>query len=232
MHPVFRHKTFLTAFLGMLLFLPTLGQKNLPMYDFKKIHYGFTIGAGSTHFRSRLADDFLKNDSLRSAIITPQAGFNLGVLMDVRLNEYLNFRLIPTLSFAQRNITYDFRNGRRSVAKIESTYLELPFVLKMKTDRHRNWRFYVLTGGQFGYDLASNKSAVRKPNEAFVSVNPVNLCYQLGLGFDIYFSYFKFSPELKITHGINNVLTQDNTVYSQAFASLFSRIVTFNLYFE
>lgn len=231
MHIILRNKVLIIAAL-LLTGKSALAQKNLPMYDYKKIHYGFTVGAGSTHFRARMSPDFLLNDSLRSAIISPQAGFNLGVLMDIRLSDHLNFRMIPSLSFAQRNITYDFVNTKRSVAKIESTYLEFPFVLKLKSDRHRNWRFYVLSGLMFGYDLASNKTAVRKPNEAFLSVNPVNLSYQMGLGFDIYFSYFKFSPELKITNGINNVLTKDNTIYSSAFQSLFSRIVQFNLYFE
>ena len=41
-----------------------------------------------------------------------------------------------------------------------------------------------------------------------------------GFGIDFYLEYFKFSPQIKISHGILNLLSKDNTVYTQSIKHL------------
>jgi hypothetical protein len=198
----------------------------------KKTHYGFTVGFSSTNFKLNRNENFYKNDSLQSIYVKPFAGFNLGVLANFHFGEFIDLRLIPSISFAQRNIEYTFKDSSGSVAKIESAYLELPVVFKIKSVRHRNVRFYIVGGFIYSYDLSSNKGADRKPNEAFVAVNSQNIGYQIGCGFDLYFPYFKFSPELKLTNGLNNVLVKDGSLYTNTIDGLFSKILQVNFYFE
>ncbi|MBI3234197.1 MAG: PorT family protein, partial [Bacteroidetes bacterium] len=214
--------------LGLLLVVTSLkvqSQNNLPQYDQKKIHYGFTVGFGQTNFKLNRNDNFYLNDTLSSIYCKPFAGFNLGVLANFHFGEFIDLRVIPSISFAQRNIEYTFRDSSLSVAKIESAYLELPVVFKIKSVRHRNIRFYVVAGFIYSYDLQSNKTADRKANEAFVAVNSQNFGYQIGCGLDLYFPYFKFSPELKLTNGFNNVLVKDNSLYTSTIDGLFSKII-------
>lgn len=229
MQLIHRKKIILSALL--LQALCVLGQMNNPMYDNKRIHYGFTLAGGSTNFKINRSADFYKIDTLKGIDVQPFSGFTLGVLANVRLGEFFDFRVIPSISFAQRNVIYNFQNGP-STAKIESAYLELPLLIKYKSERHKNWRFYVIAGGVYSYDLASNKNADRKPNEAFLAVNNQNIGYQMGFGWDLYYPYFKFTPELKLTNGINNLLVKDGQIYSASLTSVFSRILNFHIYFE
>ncbi len=217
--------------------LHSKAQRNLPSYDYKLLHYGFTVGFSSTNFKINHDDKyFWHNDTLASVICKPQAGFNLGVLADLHLGDHFDIRLIPSLHFAQRNIEYTFHTSPvdsiMAVAKIESTYGEIPLIFKYKSDRIKNTRFYVVGGLVYSFDFTSNKAVARKPGEAFVAVGTNNFGYQLGMGFDFYFPYFKFSPEIKLTNGINNVLVKDGSLYSNAISGLFSKILQFNFYIE
>ncbi len=212
--------------------LNSKAQQNLPSYDYKLLHYGFTVGFSSTNFKLNHDPAFFANQQVASVICKPQAGFTLGVLGDLHLGDHFDIRLIPSLHFAQRNIEFTFRDSSIAVAKIESTYGEIPLVFKYKSDRIKNTRFYVLGGFVYAFDFTSNKTVARKPSEAFVAVGTNNLGYQIGLGFDFYFPYFKFSPEIKLTNGINNVLVRDGSIYSNNISALFSKILQFNIYIE
>ena len=44
--------------------------------------------------------------------------------------------------------------------------------------------------------------------------------YETGFGIDFYLQYFKFSPQIKISHGIINILSRDKTVYTQTINNL------------
>ena len=62
--------------------------QNLPRYDFKKIHFGFTLGINSLNFNLAKNDDFLNNDSLLTLLASDQKGFNLGIVSNFRLGKY------------------------------------------------------------------------------------------------------------------------------------------------
>ena len=42
--------------------------QNLVRYDFKKIHFGFSLGINALNFNIKKNDDFLANDSLLSML--------------------------------------------------------------------------------------------------------------------------------------------------------------------
>ena len=43
---------------------------------------------------------------------------------------------------------------------------------------------------------------------------------EIGFGFDFYLEYFKFSPQIKISHGILNIISIDETVYTKSINRL------------
>ena len=43
---------------------------------------------------------------------------------------------------------------------------------------------------------------------------------ELGFGLDFYLEYFKFSPQIKISYGLLNLLTNDSTIYTESINKL------------
>lgn len=199
----------------------------------KKIRFGFTLGLTSNDFKIRMSENFLNIDTLQSVDIKRFPGFILGGIVDYKMSKHLNLRLLPSLALGQRNVIYNFTKAENNrEVKIESVYLEVPLLLKYRTRRFGNYGFYVVAGGKYSYDLASNIDANRSLADPVVAVVPHSFSYEIGFGFDIYFPYFKFSPEIKVTNSINNVLVKDGFVYTEAFDGFWSRIINFSFHFE
>ena len=207
--------------------------KNLEFFDYgKKIHFGFTIGTNYTNFKYDFSDKFYLNDTLLSVKITKYPGITLGAIADIHIKEYFDIRLIPSLVLTQRDINYTFKNGYTIIKPIESIFAELPLLVKYKSTRHGNLRLYVIGGGKVSYDFGSESKAVRDPDKPIVAIEPWNYYYEFGFGLDMYFYFFKFSPELKLSKGINNILTPYNDTYSGSFSRLRSNMIFFSLNFE
>ena len=59
-----------------------------------------------------------------------------------------------------------------------------------------------------------------------------DLLYELGFGVDIYFEFFKFSPEIKASFGLNNILVDDDTQFTDSIDKLYTRSFLFSVTFE
>ncbi|MBP6650259.1 MAG: PorT family protein [Bacteroidia bacterium] len=208
---------------------------NLPKYDHQKIHFGFTLGLNSTNFKVQLVPDFKTMDSIYVVESEPVSGLNLGIVSNLRLGEYWDLRFIPALSFAQRNLIYQFiypDSASASTTKsVESTYLEFPLDLKFKSKRVTNYRMYVLAGARYSIDMVS-QAKVRDKDRDIVKLKRYDFGYEIGLGFDFYLTYFKFSPEIKMFNGLNNLLVKDNSRYASPLDKLNSKIFLVSFLFE
>ncbi|MBP1638252.1 MAG: hypothetical protein H6Q18_1041, partial [Bacteroidetes bacterium] len=66
----------------------------------------------------------------------------------------------------------------------------------------------------------------------------LDMLIEAGVGCDLYFSFFKLSPELKFAVGLNNVLTpnamRDNTTFPEtdAISKLTTRMITLSFNIE
>lgn len=217
-------------------------QKRLPKYDRQRMHFGFTLGMNNTNFRVRNVDNIQQYDSV--FVIDPkgQMGFNLGIITDMRIGQHFNLRFIPDLSFVDRKLQYtlstidtaNIQVVRTEEQKIESVFLEFPLSLKFKSVRINdgNWRVYVLGGGKFMMDLASQSKIRTGDNEVVVKLDRIDYAWEVGVGFDIYMQYFKFSPELKVSFGLNNLLVKDETVYTRTINKLNSTAFLLSFHFE
>ncbi len=196
--------------------------QNLPRYDFKKIHFGFTLGINSLNFNINKNKKFLENDTLLSTLSQDQKGFNLGIVSNLRLGRYTDLRFIPTLVFGERILNYQFNetsNLNLNDKRIESTLIDFPISLKYKSERYNNFRTYVMCGIKYSLDIAS-QSEIDDEGQELVKLNNHDLMLEGGFGIDFYLQYFKFSPQIKISHGIINILSKDNTLYTQTLNNL------------
>ena len=214
-------------FLLLMSSFSSFGQRhkkpqNLPRYDFKKIHFGFTLGINSLNFNINKNKNFLENDTLLSTLSQDQKGFNLGIVSNLRLGRYTDLRFIPTLVFGERILNYQFNetsNLNLNDKRIESTLLDFPISLKYKSERYNNFRTYVMCGIKYSLDIAS-QSEIDDEGQELVKLNNHDLMLEGGFGIDFYLQYFKFSPQIKISHGIINILSKDNTLYTQTLNNL------------
>ena len=196
--------------------------QNLPRYDFKKIHFGFTLGINSLNFNINKNNNFLNNDTLLSMLSEDQKGFNLGIVSNLRLGKYTDLRFIPTLVFGERILNYSFNDQSNlplQEKRIESTMIDFPFSLKYKSERYNNFRAYVLTGIKYSLDLAS-KDEIDDEGQEIVKLKKNDLMGEIGFGLDFYLEYFKFSPQIKISYGLLNLLTNDSTIYTESINKL------------
>jgi hypothetical protein len=209
---------------------------NLPNYDKQRIHFGFILGVNTFNFIPHLANDLRVSDSVQVIQPTIGTGFTLGIVSNLHLGNNFDLRFLPSLSFGERTLVYTVNFKAQDTVlirrkKTESTLLEFPILLKFKSDRHNNFRAYVIGGIKPSIDLAS-QDKVDDKGEKILKLKPNDLHTEFGVGFDFYSQYFKFTPEFKIAYGLRNILVQENNVYTTPLSSLNSRAIYISFTFE
>ena len=119
--------------------------------------------------------------------------------------------------------------------RLESSFLEFPFLLKYKGERLNNVRPYLIGGFNFRYDLAAKKEFdTEKP--VYIRLNKPDLYFETGAGLDFYLKYFKLSVELKMSNGLSNVLADEgvsgNYQFFNAIEKMKSQIWVLAFHFE
>lgn len=211
-----------------------LKTKNQAKYDYKKLHFGFSLGINFINFSIHPINDLTSLSSIRTVESVPKPGFNLGIVSDLRLNRHFNFRFIPGLAYTQRDIHFGMIHEATGehytlIKPVESTFVEFPFSIKYRSARVNNGRAYLSAGGKYNIDMVSQAKVEDK--ELF-KIKKHDLLYELGFGVDIYFEYFKFSPEIKASFGLVNLLVDDDTQFTDSIDKIYTRSFLFSLTFE
>jgi hypothetical protein len=224
----------------LLVFSPVKAQdqgiENLPRFDMRTVHFGFTLGFNNMDFTIKRPESISSTDSVLTVIPESQYGFQIAIVSDLRIGNNLNLRFVPGLSFGGRNIHYEIYHSYLDsvfsvTKKTESTFLDFPLLFKYKTNRINNFRAYVLFGGKYSIDLAS-QSKKKQEDDAFLKLLPNDFSVELGTGFEIYLEYFKFGVELRMSYGIPDMLKRENTIYTNNIESLRSKIFWLCFTFE
>jgi hypothetical protein len=202
---------------------------NLQQYDSKPIHFGFGLGVSRMNFN-------VKSNSLISDSINVSSaknyGFNFGVTTNFRLNNFFDIRFTPAISFIRQSLNFNVINNINIIEvpfNIQSTNLVLPLFLKIKYKRFRNVRPYFILGGNYRFNFNANKSNI---SSSLIKLNDSDFSFEFGLGMDHFFKYYKFSPELKFSLGLQNLNSPIGTIYSRAIDKMTSRIFILNFFFE
>ncbi len=214
-------------FMGVSIFAQIQRVQNDPTYDYKKLHFGFTIGFNTMDFSIAQNSSNYQTDKLFADVVDLFPGFHVGIVSSLRLTNYLNLRLLPGISFGQRNLSYITETGGVDhVMKIPSTYLEVPLLVKYRAARINNFRPYIITGLNFRWDMASNKQ-FNEEEEIYVRLSRYDLYYEFGIGIDNFLQYFKFSTELKFSIGLNDVMVHKSHEYNPQYANAISQMTSF-----
>lgn len=235
--------------LALLLLAPMWGAgrlcaqerktQNRPFLDDRVWHYGFLVGMniqdlsiannGLPYINSNGITEYWYADVPE---YTP--GFSVGILGELKANDWLSVRLIPTMHFGDKKVVFkEQRSGKVVEQYVKSTYLSFPLDLKISADRFNNYRPYVVTGLAPVFDLT-----VKKGKELLVKKTDV--MFEVGMGVDLYYPFFKMIPELKFCFGLNNILernrkdlTDDSLLkYSYSLDKAQSGMIVLTLYFE
>ena len=211
--------------------------QNLQNFDLHPFHFGFLLSYNTADFFVKLKPQAPFTDSLLVLDHVRQPGFNLGIVSSFNMTPNVSVRFIPTLSFQDRVLNYRFRKSDGTFIgfdkPVESTWLEFPVLLKLRSDRINNFAVYVVTGGKFSIDMASQKDVNNEiDDEVVVKLGKYDYSAEVGGGCDMFLPYFKFGMELKFAVGLPNLLIDDNTRFSNPLESLRSKCWIFTLTFE
>lgn len=222
----------------MVLSTELRAQENLPSYDRQPLRFGFAIGYNYHNLKIYTKPQYSLTDTLYEIKPVGGPGFNIGIVSNVLLFRYLDLRFTPNLAFVDRQIKYTFADSKKNtVRNIESTYVDFPLTLKLRAIRHRNVGFFVVAGAKYSFDVISQKK-IEKGEDPFdeatrkVKLTNQDLSLEWGFGFDLYYQYFKFSPEIKFSYGTRDIFKKETHIYARPIDQLFSRVVNFTFYFE
>lgn len=207
-------------------------------------------------WRSPFLDKTNNNQAVTTdlnSISSPNSsGFAVGFLSRYTVTEHLEVRITPSLVFADRELSYTYANpppggieytvnqnnnqvntSENIIKSVQATTIDLPLSVKLKSDRIGNFRAYLLGGIKYSYSLGTDKP---DPQDALLDKTVKNVSgytsYEAGIGCDIYFEYFKLSPEIKLSNSLGNILVPENQPFSAPISKLSLHTLMFSLYFE
>jgi len=208
---------------------------NRPYIDQRRFHYGFLAGI-------HMQDLELKQNGYTDAagnqwfteVPNFEPGFSVGILGELYLTKHLALRLIPTMHFGTKNVTFrNAKNNERQYQSIKSTYISLPLDLKFSAERFNNYRPYAMVGVNPMVDLT-----VKKQKQLLLKRFD---CYlEVGFGCDFYSPWFKFIPEIKFCYGLMNIIDKDRSdvtdssqlIFTQSVDKGRSKMIVLTFYFE
>ncbi|SOS49775.1 PorT protein [Tenacibaculum finnmarkense] len=210
-------KILLFAFFGLFtLCLQAQREKilNLPSFDEHIFHYGFYLGLNNNGYKVSYKPSAFNNAEVE---VSSSVGFNVGLIADLKLHNNLNLRFEPGLMSNTKTLFFKHIPGTENIhtREVSATYLHLPLLLKMSTNRLNNIRPYVLGGISYDYNFSSNEKNGDDNAVGEFRTTTSNVLYEIGIGIDLYLSYFKLSPSIRGVFAINNELIPDNNSPSQ-----------------
>ena len=134
---------FLLLVLGLTVGLSAVGQRrkiqNKPFIDTRRWHYGFNIGFHDQglHLVGNGYTDEAGNQWVAECD-RQNIGLSVGVLGSLKLNNYLELRFNPGLSFGAKHIQFvNLLDGKTDSQDMKSTYIGIPIDMKFCAKRSR-----------------------------------------------------------------------------------------------
>jgi len=222
--------------------------------DDENVHFGFTFQYTNSTYKIQRSPNWrapfrdpengmLLTDSLSALYSKSSPGFGIGFVVNGRISNNLDVRMTPTLVFSDRLAEYEYVQPAAVNAafstneqKVAATLVEFPLGIKIKSNRRNNFRAYMLYGAKYTVDIASKKKTDDSGQDYIYKLlkNRKNyFSYEAAFGMDLYFEYFKMSPEIKLSYSLNNLLNNEEAnPYNAPIDKLMLRHVTFSLFFE
>lgn len=206
---------------------------NLENWQKQRLYFGYYLGFNSFDFNF----DY-KTQPPQEIQVKKTTGFNVGVVADLRLQEYLNLRFEPGLYYTKRDLYFSGVGDLEKdyLREVNSTYIHFPLLLKFSALRTGNIRPYLVGGMSTTLNLSSNSKSKEDNYEGKFRVKPWTAAYEIGFGIDIFSEYFIFSPSIRGMFGISDELIRDNpgqpSGYTDNIDSMKSRAILINFTFH
>jgi len=215
--------------------------------DDETLHFGFSFHYVNADYKIALKPDWQVPDPSASpadtlsllGVYSPfYQGVGLGLLADVKLTENANLRFTPSLIFSNKAVNYQYGDPLNEPIEklIRASYIDLPLLFKFKSDRKGNYRGYLIAGGKYSINVVSGKrfdDSPLAPGEKYLKTKPGYFSYEAGIGFDIYFDFFKMSPEVRWVQSVGNLLEgSEYNMYNRPIDKLTLRNFQISLFFE
>ncbi len=206
--------------------------------DNRRLTWGYFLGYNSYDYKFTYKEQL--TDSNTDIQVEKLGGFNVGLIGDVRLTSHLNLRLEPGLTFTQRNLTFpafdqNIFAEKDYLREVKSTYIHVPLLLKFSTNRLNNIKPFIVGGVSTSFNLSSNADNPQDNLEGQFRQKKATNYYELGVGIDLYFYYFKFTPSIRGVFAMTDELVPDNTTnspYTGNVGSMKSRGLFLNFTFQ
>ena len=215
---------------GMFGLTSTSGSDN------STLSYGFFLAAHNSTLRIKYTDAFVDPSSVnaftgvRSIQTKFSPGFSLGFIGILRFHDQVQLLFTPKVGFYEykTEVTYfgqeldpgliqtpedgipnnwEGRPGGIEEYSSEATMVELPLLFKYRSMRFNNTRMYFIGGGSYQFRTKGQDEA----NVDDIVMTGQDVAIEAGMGFEIYFKYFKFAPEIRFSHGLMNAYQAENT---------------------
>lgn len=223
--------------------------QNRPYTDLRDLHFGVLVG---THLQDlefvNVGPQTITNDdgTTQQVIVSTDqdrwdAGFNVGVLAELRLSTHFQLRVAPAMYFGARHIMFRNysllkENGAPTERRqdLKTAYVSSAFDLIAAAPRFNNHRPYVMAGLNPMVNLSG------KGND-YLKLKKFDAFLEVGVGCDFYLPYFKLRPELKFMYGLTNCLNinhdkniRDKSMlpYTNSVNSARSKMIVLTFYFE
>ena len=210
------------------------GNHNYREFQSKPYYFGLTFGYNSSNFQIDYSKNAILNDSFLVVEGIAGSGLNVSMIANMKLGEYFDFRFLPGFSFVDHKFEYlTTMSNVRQTRNIESVLVQAPFQIRFKSDPFHDMRVFVLAGVKYTYDVASNARIRQEQAVRAVLLSPHDFSVEMGAGFQFFFPFFIFSPELKYSQGIGNILIYNsNLEQTNVVEKVLTRTFTISLHFE
>lgn len=195
--------------------------------DDKLISYGFFLAGHNAGYQIKYSETFFDpshaaNNQVYSIYPKYTPGFALGFTGILRLHDQINVLLTPKIAFYEyrADVNYylpptDYMPGdeisalgyRTEELVTETTMVEIPLLVKYRSQRFNNTRMYFIGGASYQFRTKSQDEANLDP----IVTTGQDVAIEAGMGFEIYFRFFKFAPEIRFSHGLNNIYYAEKT---------------------
>jgi hypothetical protein len=173
----------------------------------RPVNFGFYLAGLGTRLSPKYTPTFAQSND-PAGIININAknsgGFGIGFYSSYRLSEFFDLRVHTQATFYEQQLEYTFADGEIEAKLIEGSSFEIPILIKYRAQLRGNKGMYMIAGITPGFAL----SAQKEERDAILTTS-TNLSIEYGFGLDVFFTYFKFAPEIRFSHGLNNVLNKN-----------------------
>jgi len=203
---------------------------NKENFDKKRWSWGYYLGMNFYDFQIRY------KDQAEDIAVEKAPSFNVGLIGNLRLNDYLDLRLEPGVVFANRNLTFpNFTEQNDAFREVKSSYIHIPLLVKFSTKRLNNFKPFVVAGASISHNLSSNQDNPDDNSAGQFRMKKQNYYYEVGFGIDFYLEYFKFTPSIRGVFGMGDELVRDenpNSPWTSNIESIKTRGIFINFTFQ